>query len=104
MWECLELDTVVEIVVDVVGCKVVVKTGRMNCVHAHVPVCVGQVGEVGSWVWSAVVLIEVLSDGWKEGWELLGGWAASACGWLGVDVGVFGVGYGGGDCSGCSWM
>ena len=66
MWECLEVG---KVMMGVVGYGVVVETGRMSCVHVCVPACLGQVGEVDVveyWVWRAVVLTGVLSDGWKE--------------------------------------
>ena len=69
MWEGVEEDEVMGIVVGVVGGEVVVEIERMNCLH--VPVCVEQVGEVGAvgyWAWRALVAewLGKLSDGWRE--------------------------------------
>ena len=57
--------------VSVVVGGVFVEIGRMNHVQAHVPVCVGQlweVGVVGCWVWRglAALLTVKLSGEWKE--------------------------------------
>ena len=65
MWEGLEVDEVIDIVVGMVGGRVAVEIGRLH----HV--CVGQaeeVGVVGFWARRglAVELTAKLSNGWME--------------------------------------